>query len=85
MNLWDEVVQHMRADILDEDFRRFFGETSYASDAGDQLTVWVPTEAVRRHLSAHYDAAIDRALRASGRGETVVRFVVTGGEDDDEE
>jgi chromosomal replication initiation ATPase DnaA len=85
MNVWDEVLETMRADIPDEDFRRFFGQTAYASDAGDQLTVWVPTESIRRHISAHYESAIERALKATGRGGTLVRFVVTGGDDDDDE
>ena len=57
MNLWDEVLEKMRADIPDDDFRRFFGSTAYASDSGDQLTVWVPTEPIRlsevRQLRVH--------------------------------
>ena len=85
MNLWEEVLEKMRTDIPDEDFRRFFGETAYASDSGDQLTVWVPTEPIRRHIATHYESAIERVLDRLGRGDTHLRFVVTGGADDDED
>jgi hypothetical protein len=46
----------------------------------------VPTEAIRRHITAHYENAIDRELAASGRGATHLRLVVSGdGEEDEEE
>jgi chromosomal replication initiation ATPase DnaA len=86
MNAWAEILEKMRAKIPEDDFRRWFGQTAYASDSGDQLTVWVPSEAIRRHIATHYERAIERELEASGRGYTHVRMVVTGGgEDDDEE
>ena len=69
----------------EEDFRRWFGATAYASDSGDQLTVWVPSEAVRRHIIAHYENAIDRELAATGRAFTHLRLVVSGDGDEDEE
>jgi chromosomal replication initiation ATPase DnaA len=86
MNAWAEILERMRTKIPEDDFRRWFGQTAYASDSGDQLTVWVPSEAIRRHIAAHYERAIERELEASGRGYTHVRMVVTGGgEDDDDE
>jgi chromosomal replication initiation ATPase DnaA len=86
MNAWAEILERMRAKIPEDDFRRWFGQTAYASDSGDQLTVWVPSEAIRRHIATHYERAIERELEASGRGYTQVRMVVTGGgEDDDDE
>jgi chromosomal replication initiation ATPase DnaA len=69
----------------EEDFRRWFGATTYASDSGDQITVWVPTESIRRHISAHFDNEIDHALAALGRSNTHVRLVVSGGDEEDEE
>lgn len=69
----------------EEEFRRWFGATAYASDSGDQITVWVPTESVRRHIASHYDNAIDRALAALGRNDTHVRLVVSGVDEEDEE
>ena len=86
MNAWTEILERMRTKIPEEDFRRWFGDTAYASDSGDQLTVWVPSEAVRRHIATHYEYAIQRELEATGRGYTHVRMVVsgTGDEDDDE-
>jgi chromosomal replication initiation ATPase DnaA len=85
MNLWEEVLEKLRTKMAEEDFRRWFGATAYASDSGDQLTVWVPTEAIRRHISAHYESAIDREVAALGRANTHVRLVVSGMDDDDED
>ena len=69
----------------EEDFRRWFGATAYASDSGDQVTVWVPSEGVRRHLDSHYQEAIAQALTARGRAHCHVRLVVAGFEDEDDE
>lgn len=86
MNAWDQILEKMRAQLPDEDFRRWFGSTAYASDSGDRLTVWVPTEAIRRHILAHYEHAIERELAASGRGYTHLRLVVSGlGEEDEDD
>jgi len=87
MNAWTEILERMRAKLPEEDFRRWFSETAYASDSGDQLTVWVPSEAIRRHIVNHYEYSIQRELDAAGRGFTSLRLVVsgTGDEDDDDE
>ena len=85
MNIWARVLDRIRAGLPEEDFRRWFGTTAYASDSGDQITVWVPTEAIRRHLANHYLDEIDRALAALGRANVYVRFVVTGVDEDEEE
>lgn len=85
MNIWDEVLERIRAGLPEEDFRRWFGATAYASDSGDQITVWVPTESIRRHIASHYDNAIDRALAALGRKDTHVRLVVSGVDEEDDE
>jgi len=45
----------------------------------------VPTESIRRHIVLHYGDAIDRALAALGRQNTLVRLIVGGGDEDDEE
>jgi chromosomal replication initiation ATPase DnaA len=85
MTIWDQVLEHLRVGMPDEDFRRWFGATAYASDSGDQITVWVPSEAIRRHLDNNYQEQIARALTAEGRAYTHVRLVVSGFEDDDDE
>jgi chromosomal replication initiation ATPase DnaA len=85
MNIWDQVMERMRTRIPDEDFRRWFGATAYASDSGDQITIWVPTESSRRHIAAHYENLIDRALAALGRPHAHVRLVVSGVDEEDEE
>jgi len=85
MTVWDEILALLQRDVPPEDFRRSFSETAYASDSGDQITVWVPTEAIRRHLTARYGDDIADALAQLNRGGTHVRFVVTGVEEEDED
>jgi len=84
-NAWDAVIQKIHEGLEEEDFRRWFGATAYASDSGDQISVWVPSEAIRRHLTNHYGAAIDQALAAVNRRGTHVRFIVAGMSDDEED
>jgi chromosomal replication initiation ATPase DnaA len=84
--LWDQVLERLQTELDSEEFRRWFLPTAYASDSGDQITVWVPTEADRRHLTRTYADAIYRAIDALGRSSTHVRFVVSGvGEADDDQ
>jgi chromosomal replication initiation ATPase DnaA len=83
--VWDEVLTHMREALDSEEFRRWFGATSYASDVGDQISVWVPSEAIRRHLTSHFDTEIHQALKEMGRGTTVVRFIVAGWDDEEDD
>ena len=85
MTIWDQVLDALRPKMPEEDFRRWFGTTAYASDSGDQITIWVATESIRRHIVQHYEDAIDRALAALGRSNTTVRLVVGGTDDDDED
>jgi hypothetical protein len=74
----------VRREIPEEEFRRWFGATSYASDSGDSITVWVPTEGIRRTMAQFLDP-IDRALAEIDRADTHVRFVVSGTGDEDDE
>jgi chromosomal replication initiation ATPase DnaA len=83
MTIWDEILARLRSELADDDYRRWFSATAYASDSGDQITVWVPTEAVRRHISTHYRDRIESILYAMGRPYTYLRLVV-GGDDEDE-
>lgn len=86
MNAWDAICAHVRTQLDEEDYRRWFGATAYASDSGDQITVWVPTEAIRRHVTSHFHRHLDRALEALQRSDTNIRFVVSGvAEDEDDE
>jgi chromosomal replication initiation ATPase DnaA len=85
MTIWDEILTLLRQDVPPDDFRRSFGETAYASDSGDQITVWVPSESMRRHLTSRYGDAINSALTQIDRRGTQVRFVVTGVEEEDED
>jgi len=84
-NLWQDILDRLRTELGEEDFRRWFAATAYAGDSGGQLTVWVPSEAIRVHVSGHYQEHIDRALAALGRSKTLVRFRVAGFDDDDDE
>ena len=84
ITVWDQILEQLRTAMPEEDFRRWFGATAYASDSGDQITVWVPSESIRRHILTHFDGHVDRALAALGRSYTTVRLVVGGVEEDDE-
>jgi chromosomal replication initiation ATPase DnaA len=85
MTIWEEILTVLQRDVPPEDFRRWFIETAYASDSGDQITVWVPTESVRRHVTARYGDNINAALAQLDRRGTHVRFVVTGVDEEDED
>jgi chromosomal replication initiation ATPase DnaA len=83
-NPWDQILGRLAAELNTEDFRHWFGPTAYASDSGDQISVWVPSESIRRHIQAHFQEAITRALEALGRSDTHVKLIVAGfGEDED--
>jgi chromosomal replication initiation ATPase DnaA len=79
------VLDRVRARLDSEDYRRWFGGTHYAADSGDQITVWVPTEATRRHITAHFNRLLEDALQAIGRRDADLRFVVTGTEEDEDD
>jgi chromosomal replication initiation ATPase DnaA len=83
MTIWDQILTVIQRRVPPEDFRRWFNETAYASDSGDQITVWVPTESIRRHIANHYQEDLYRALTTLNRAHTQVRFVVTGVEDEE--
>ena len=85
MTIWEQILGDVRTTLPEEDFRRWFGATAYASDSGDQITVWVPSEAIRRHIQNHYNETVQRARRSVGRVNTTVRFVVGGTDEDDED
>jgi chromosomal replication initiation ATPase DnaA len=84
-NLWESVLSALRAELDAEDFRRWFGATAYAGDSGDQLTVWIPSAAIGRHINAHYQTLLNRTLSSLGRPYTEIRFVVGGTDEDDDD
>ena len=86
LNAWQRILAQLRLEIDEEDFRRWFSSTNYAGDSGEQITVWIGAESLRRHIEVHFQDKIERALIALGRRNTSIRFVVVGfGEDDDTE
>jgi len=40
-NVWTVILDRLRAELDSEEFRRWFASSSYASDSGDVITVWV--------------------------------------------
>jgi chromosomal replication initiation ATPase DnaA len=84
-NLWEGVLSHLRANLDPEEFRRWFSGTVYASDSGDQITVWVQSEPDRRHIVLNYQSHMDRALAALDRADTDIRFVVAGYDDEEDD
>ncbi len=85
MNVWALVLARLETEMDAEDFRRWFGATAYASDSGDHITVWVPSESIRRHISSHFHDSIERALTACDRPDAHVRFVVAGFGDEEDD
>jgi chromosomal replication initiation ATPase DnaA len=86
MTIWDEVLEKLRAQMPEEDFRRWFGATAYASDSGNQITIWVPSESIRRHIDKQFADDIGRVLVSLGRSQVDLRLVVSGmGDEDDDD
>lgn len=83
-NVWSLVLQHLRQTIEPDEYRRWFLASSQASDAGDQISVWVPSTAEARHITVSYLDQIHRELERLGRSDVIVRFVTTGYGDEDE-
>ena len=84
MNPWERILVALRDLIDEESYRRWFATTSYASDSGDQISVWVLSEPARRHILVHYQDLIDDILITLNRADTHVRFIVSGMDEDDE-
>ena len=84
-NPWDQVLAYVRPQVDAEDYRRWFEPSRYASDSGDQISVWIPTTAVRQHLTQRFIDLIDTAMEEIGRGGTRVRFIVTGTDEDEDD
>jgi chromosomal replication initiation ATPase DnaA len=84
-NIWTQILDRLRAELDPEEFRRWFSSSSYASDSGDQITVWVQTAADGRHILQSYDDRIRRVLLTLGRTDTAVRFIATGYSDDEDD
>ena len=45
-NIWLQILDRLRVELDSEEFRRWLSLTSYASDSGDQITVWVDRKSV---------------------------------------
>jgi chromosomal replication initiation ATPase DnaA len=84
-NVWAQILDRIKADIDPEEFRRWFTSSSYASDSGDVITVWVPSAADGRQISQHYLERLRRELTRLGRSDTLIRFVATGYSDEEDE
>ena len=84
-NVWTQVLDGTRADLDPEESRRWLSTSSYASDWGDLITVWVPSAVEGRHITQNYLDRIKRELVRLNRPDTLVRFVATGFAEDEEE
>jgi chromosomal replication initiation ATPase DnaA len=86
-NVWTAILGRLRAELDEEEFRRWFANSSYASDSGDVITVWVASTTDGRQIQQNYTDRLQRALTAIGREDTTVRFLATGytGEEEDDE
>ena len=84
-NVWELILDRMRREVEPEEFRRWFSETGFASDSGDQITIWVTSEALRRHVQRNYHDVLTRILEELDRAGTTIRFAVAGVGDEDED
>ena len=84
-NVWLEILALLEAELEPEEFRRWFSASSYASDSGDQITVWVPSVNDGRQIDLNYSDRLQRVLSVIGRANTHVRFVATGYSEDDDD
>jgi chromosomal replication initiation ATPase DnaA len=84
-NIWSAILDRLRLEIDEEEFRRWFSTSSYASDSGDQITVWVPTAVEGRQIDQYYLDRLIRILATLGRTNTTVRFVATGYADEEDD
>ena len=84
-NIWALLLERLRPGIDSDEYRRWFSNSSQASDSGDQITIWVPAIADVRHISLHYLDRIYRELETMDRHNVTVRFIATGSEDDEAE
>ncbi|MBS1817332.1 MAG: hypothetical protein JSU08_05360 [Acidobacteria bacterium] len=83
-NVWAILLDRMRPSIDSDEYRRWFSNSTLASDSGDQITIWVPGMPDVRHLTLHYLDRIYRELSGMNRNNVTVRFIATGYEDDEE-
>ena len=83
-NIWAQLLERIKNDIDPEEFRRWFSTSSYASDSGDVITVWVPSAADGRQITQNHMERLRRELARLGRSDTLIRFIATGYDDDDE-
>jgi hypothetical protein len=84
-NIWNQVLDILRVELDPEEYRRWLSNSTYASDSGDQITVWIQSAADGRHVLQSYNDRIQRALLSLGRTDTAVRFVATGYADDEDD
>lgn len=84
-NIWNQILDQLRVELDPEEFRRWLSSSSYASDSGDQISVWVPAASDGRHILQSYNDRIQRVLLSLGRTDTLVRFIPVGYSDDEDD
>lgn len=82
-NIWVTLLDRMRPTMDSDEYRRWFSHSYLASDAGDQISIWVPGMPEVRHLTMHYLERIYRELEEMERRHVTVRFIATGYEDEE--
>lgn len=84
-NIWNAILERLKPSLDPEEYRRWFLSSSYASDAGDIVSVWVPSVTDGRQIEQHYGDRLQRELVALGRPHTSIRFIATGYSDDEDD
>jgi hypothetical protein len=84
-NIWNEILERLKPELDPDDYRRWFVPSTYASDSGDIISVWIPSVADGRQIEQAYGDRLRRELVALGRPHTDIRFIATGFSDDEDE
>ena len=84
-NIWNEIVERLKPELDPDEYRRWFIPSSYASDSGDIISVWIRSVADGRQIEQVYGDRLRRELVALGRPHTHFRFIATGYSDEEDD
>ena len=75
-DVWGRVLERIESKVTGDCFSEWFKPTIFVEDTGDRLTVRVPNEMFRTHLSRQYAAVIDEAATEVQRSGVKLAFII---------
>lgn len=75
-NVWSELLARIETKVNRHSFNTWFSPTVLVEDAGDRVTVRVPSELCRNWLTKHYSNVITEATAEVHRSGVKVAFVI---------